>query len=86
MAILAVKWNCRCVKNVTGSGKRYIVAHTMIFLYKRCCSKTCNIVYSLKRIFFGLGNYLPTFTPNLKLNRPESVSLARQLKIFFGLR
>ena len=32
---------------VTGSGKRYIVAHTMIFLYKRCCS---NIFYSLKNV------------------------------------
>ena len=28
---------------VTGSGKRYTIAHTMIFLYKRCCSKTRNI-------------------------------------------
>ena len=26
--------------NVIGSEKRYIVAHKMIFLYKRCCSKT----------------------------------------------
>ena len=23
---------------MTGSGKRYSVTHTMIFLYKRCCS------------------------------------------------
>ena len=38
--------------NVTGSEKRYIVAHTMIFLYKRFCSKTRNIFYSLKKIFF----------------------------------
>ena len=36
----------------TGSEKRYIVAHNMIFLYKRCCSKTRNIFYSLKKIFF----------------------------------
>ena len=33
---------------VTGSEKRYIVAHTMVFLYKRCCSKNRNIFYSLK--------------------------------------
>ena len=37
---------------VTGSEKRYIVAHNMIFLYKRFCSKTCNIFYSLKKIIF----------------------------------
>ena len=36
---------------VTGSEKRYIVAHNLIFLYKRC-SKTRNIFYSLKKIFF----------------------------------
>ena len=35
---------------VTGSGKRYTIAHTMIFLYKRCCFKTRNIFYSLKKI------------------------------------
>ena len=28
---------------VIGSEKRYTMAHTMIFLYKRCCSKTRNI-------------------------------------------
>ena len=39
---------------VTGSGKRYIVAHTMNFLYKRCCSKTRNIFYTLKKNFFWL--------------------------------
>ena len=38
---------------VTGSGKRYTNAHAMIFLYKRCCSKTRNIFYSLKKNFFG---------------------------------
>ena len=38
---------------VTGSEKRYIVAHNLIFLYKRCCSKTRNIFYSLKKNFFG---------------------------------
>ena len=44
-----------CAQYVTGSEKRYIVAHTMIFLYKRCCSKTRNIFYSLKKkFFFGL--------------------------------
>ena len=37
---------------VTGSEKRYIVAHNMIFLYKRCCSKTRDIFYSLKNFFF----------------------------------
>ena len=37
---------------MTGSEKRYIVAHNMIFLYKRCCSKTRNIFYSLKKKFF----------------------------------
>ena len=37
---------------VTGSEKRYIVAHTMIFLYKRFCSKTRNIFYSLKKFIF----------------------------------
>ena len=40
---------------VTGSAKRYVVALTMIFLYKRCCSKTRSIFYSLKKIFFGLA-------------------------------
>ena len=39
---------------VTGSAKRYVVALTMIFLYKRCCSKTRSIFYSLKNFFFGL--------------------------------
>ena len=39
---------------VTGSAKRYVVALTMIFLYKRC-SKTRSIFYSLKTIFFGLA-------------------------------
>ena len=45
---------------MTGYEKRYIVAHTMIFLYKRCCSKTRNIFYSLKKIFFWL-RYLQLF-------------------------
>ena len=45
---------------VTGSEKRYIVAHIMIFLYKRCCSKTRNAFYSLKKIFFWL-RYLQLF-------------------------
>ena len=37
---------------VTGSEIRYIVAHNMIFLYKRYCSKTRNIFYSLKKNYF----------------------------------
>ena len=37
---------------MTGSGKRYTMAHTMIFLYKSFCSKTGNIFYSLKNKFF----------------------------------
>ena len=45
---------------VTGSGKRYTMAHTMIFLYKCCCSKTRNIFYSLKKKFFWL-RYLQLF-------------------------
>ena len=45
---------------VTGSEKRYIVAHNMIFLYKRCYSKTRNIFYSLKKFFFLL-RYLQLF-------------------------
>ena len=40
------------VINVTGSEKKYIVPHTMIFLYKRCCSKKRIIFYSLKKMFF----------------------------------
>ena len=39
-------------RNVTGSAKRYTNAQAMIFLYKRCCSKTRNIFYSLKKKFF----------------------------------
>ena len=48
--------------HVTGSGKRYTNAHTMIFLYKRC-SKTRNIFYSLKKIGGGGGGlrYLQLF-------------------------
>ena len=38
---------------VTGSAKRYTNAQAMIFLYKRCCSKTHNIFYSLKKFFWG---------------------------------
>ena len=46
--------NAHCyVLYVTGSAKRYTNAQAMIFLYKRCCSKTRNIFYSLKKIFFG---------------------------------
>ena len=39
---------------MTGSGKRDIFAQTMIFQYKRCCSKKHNIIYYSKKIFFGL--------------------------------
>ena len=46
--------------NVTGSAKRYTNAHTMIFLYKRCYSKTRNIFYSLKKKNLGL-RYLQLF-------------------------
>ena len=45
---------------MTGSAKRYTNAHTMIFLYKRCCSKTRNIFYSLKKNWGGL-RYLQLF-------------------------
>ena len=38
---------------MTGSAKRYTNAQAMIFLYKRCCSKTRNIFYSLKKNFWG---------------------------------
>ena len=38
---------------VTESAKRYTNAQAMIFLYKRCYSKTRNIFYSLKKIIFG---------------------------------
>ena len=54
---------------VTGSAKRYTNAQAMIFLYKRCCSKTRNIFYSLKKNFLGgLGIYtsLPTLTLKLR--------------------
>ena len=57
---------------VTGSGKRDIFAQTMIFQYKRCCSKKLNIIYYSKKFFFwlnGIYNSLPTLTPNFsKLN------------------
>ena len=51
---------------VTGSGKRDIFAQTMIFQYKRCCSKKRNIIY-YSNFFFclnGIYNSLPTLTPN----------------------
>ena len=64
---------------VTGSGKRDIFARTMIFRYKRCCSKTRSIFYSLKKFFFfllnGIYNSLPTLTPNLT-ERPSNWSSA----------
>ena len=40
---------------MTGSGKRDIFTHTVIFQYKHCCSKTTNIFYSFKIFFFGLA-------------------------------
>ena len=40
---------------VTGSAKRYTNAQAIIFLYKRCCSKTRNIFYSLKKLGGGGG-------------------------------
>ena len=46
---------------VTGSAKRYTNAHTMIFLYKCCCSKTRNIFYSLKKKLGGGLRYLQLF-------------------------
>ena len=48
------------MSNVTGYAKRYTNAQAMIFLYKRCCSKTRNIFYSLKKKCFGL-RYLQLF-------------------------
>ena len=45
---------------MTGPGKRYTKEHTMIFLYKRCCSKTRNIFYSLQKKKWGL-RYLQLF-------------------------
>ena len=39
---------------VTGSEKRDIYAQTLIFQYKRCCSKKRNIIYYSKKIFLGL--------------------------------
>ena len=45
---------------VTGSAKRYTNAHTMIFLYKRCCSKTRNIFLFVKNFLGGL-RYLQLF-------------------------
>ena len=55
----------KAITYVTGSAKRYTNAHTMIFLYKRCYSKTHNIFYS---IFFGpeVSTTFPTLTPNLR--------------------
>ena len=41
------------VTYVTGSAKRYTNAQAMVFLYKRCCSKTRNTFYSLKKKFLG---------------------------------
>ena len=38
---------------VTGSGKRDIFAQTMIFQYKRCCSKKRNIIYYSKKFFLA---------------------------------
>ena len=45
--------NIEVLVYVTGSGKRDIFVQTMIFQYKRCCSKKRNIIYYSK-IFFVL--------------------------------
>ena len=37
--------NIMALLYVTGSGKRDIFAQTMIFQYKRCCSKKRNMIY-----------------------------------------
>ena len=53
---------------VTGSGKRDIFAQTMIFQYKRCCSKRRNYYLLFKKNFFwlnGIYNSLPILTPNI---------------------
>ena len=38
---------------VTGSGKRDIFAQTMIFQYKRCCSKNVILFIIQKKIFWA---------------------------------
>ena len=59
---------------VTGSGKRYIVVHTMIFLYKRC-SKNRNIYKKKKKIV--LLGYLQLFAyTHAKTERPSNWSSA----------
>ena len=45
---------------VTGSAIRYTNTHTMIFLYKCCCSKTRNIFLFIKKKNWGL-RYLQLF-------------------------
>ena len=49
---------------VTGSGKRDIFTQTMIFQYKRCCSKKRNITFLNFFWLNGIYNSLPTLTPN----------------------
>ena len=46
---------------MTGSAKRYTNVQVMIFLYKRCCSKTRNNFYSLKKKIGGGPRYLQLF-------------------------
>ena len=73
---------------VTGSAKRYTNAQAVIFLYKRCCSKTRNIFYSLKKIFFSgldIYNSLPTLTPKLRTERPSNWSSAQLKDGYFNL-
>ena len=53
---------CKVLHNVTGTGKRDIFAHTMVFQYKCCCSKTRHI-FILKKNNFGLnGIYNSAYT------------------------
>ena len=40
------------IRFVTGDAKRYTNAQAMIFLYKRCCSKTRSIFLFIKKNFF----------------------------------
>ena len=49
-----------CFIYVTGSAKRYTNAQAMIFLYKRCCSKTVIFFIHKKKNFGGLM-YLQLF-------------------------
>ena len=59
-------------ENVTGSGKRDIFSQTMIFQYKRCCSKKRNIIYYSKKFFFGL-----TVSTTLYLHSHQTLATER---------